>query len=54
MRHSLYWILPKRAAELELGVLRRAGEGDDVADVLHAGDEENQALETEAETSVRT
>ena len=37
---------------LELGRLRRAGERNDVADVLHAGDEEYQALETEAEAGM--
>ena len=37
---------------LEFGVLWRAGEGDDIADVLHAGDEEDEALETESETTV--
>ena len=36
--------------ELELCVLGGTGEGDDIADVLHAGDEENEALETETET----
>ena len=30
---------------LELGGLRRSREGDDVADVGHAGDEEHQTLE---------
>ena len=36
----------------ELAVLGRAGEGDDVADVGHAGHEEQQALEAQAETAV--
>ena len=39
-------------ASLELGIVRRARERDDVADVGHAGDEEEQALETEAEARV--
>lgn len=34
---------------LELGVLGGAGEGDDVTDVSHAGDEEDDALKAEAE-----
>ena len=37
---------------LELAVLGCAGEGNHVADVLHAGYEENQTLETETETCV--
>ena len=39
---------------LELAVLRCAREGNDVADVLHTCYEEYQALETEAETGMRT
>ena len=31
---------------LELGVLGSTGEGDDVADVLHTGNEEDKTLET--------
>ena len=38
---------------LELSTLGSTGEGDDVADVLHAGDEQNETLEAETETSVR-
>ena len=37
---------------LEFGSLGGAGEGNDVADVGHAGDEEHQALEAEAEASM--
>ena len=37
---------------LEFGGLGGAGEGDDVADVGHAGDEEHEALEAEAEAAV--
>jgi len=37
---------------LELGVLGSAREGDDIADVLHARDEEDEALEAEAEACV--
>src|SRR5690606_8021228 len=36
----------------DLGLLRGAGEGEDVADVLHAGDEEDEAFEAEAEAGV--
>ncbi len=46
----LYLLL---VAALELGGLRGAGEGDDVADVGHAGDKEQQALEAQAEAGVR-
>ena len=38
---------------LELGALRCAWEGDDVANVLHARDEEYEALEAQAEAGVR-
>ena len=38
---------------LELRVLRGARERDDVTDVLHAGDEEDQALEAQAEAGMR-
>ena len=37
---------------LELGALGSTGEGDDVADVLHAGDEEDQALEAQTEAGM--
>ena len=37
---------------LELGTLRSAGEGDDVADVLHASDEQDEAFEAQTETGV--
>ena len=37
---------------LKFGVFRSAGERDDVPDVGHAGDEEEQALETETEARV--
>lgn len=37
---------------LELCVLRCAWEGNDVANVLHACDEEDESLEAEAESSV--
>src|SRR5579871_4013999 len=40
------------SAPLELAVLGRAREGDDVADVGHAGGEQDQALEAEAEAGV--
>ena len=43
------FVLPAR---LELSTLRSTREGDDVADVLHAGDEEDETLEAEAETCV--
>ena len=39
---------------LELAVLGCAGEGNHVADVLHACHEENQTLETETETCMWT
>ena len=38
---------------LELCRFRRTGEGDDVADVLHAGDEEDQAFKAKAEACMR-
>ena len=38
--------------ELELGVVRRAREGDDVADVGHARHEQDEALEAQAEAAV--
>ena len=38
---------------LELSTLGSTGEGNDVADVLHTGNEQNEALETETETGVR-
>ena len=38
---------------LELSTLGSTGEGDDVADVLHTGNEQDETLETETETSVR-
>ena len=39
---------------LELSGLRRAREGNHVADVLHTGHEKHQAFEAETETGVRT
>src|SRR3954470_20724686 len=46
--------VPRRAGPQgsELGVARRAGEGDHVADVGHAGGVEDRPLETEAEPGV--
>ena len=41
-------------ATLEFSTLGSTREGNDVADVLHACDEQDEALETETETSVRT
>ena len=38
--------------DLELGTLGSTGEGDDVADVLHTGDEQDEALEAQAETGM--
>lgn len=38
---------------LELAVLRITGEGDHVADILHAGHKEYQTLKAETETRVR-
>src|SRR6266849_2429449 len=38
---------------LELRVPRRAGEGDDVADVLHAGEVHHHPLQTQPEAGVR-
>ena len=38
---------------LELGISRCAGEGNDVADICHAGDKEHQTLKSETETAVR-
>ena len=40
------------ARVLEFGRLRSTGEGYDVADVLHTGDEQDEALETETESGV--
>ena len=37
---------------LELSTLGSTGEGDDVTDVLHTGDEQDEALETETETGM--
>ena len=37
---------------LELSTLGSTGEGDNIADVLHTGDEQDETLETETETSV--
>ena len=39
---------------LELGVLRCSWERNDVADVLHSGDEKDEAFEAEAEAGVGT
>ena len=57
--HCWFFILfyPRRVRAgimvyLKLGGLGGAGEGDDVADVGHAGDEEQEALEAEAEAGV--
>ena len=41
-------------ATLEFSTFGSTGEGNDVADVLHACDKQDEALETETETSVRT
>ena len=41
-----------RVYRLEVGELGRAGEGDDVPDIGHAGDVEHEALEAEAEARV--
>jgi hypothetical protein len=41
-----------RSPVSELAVAGRPREGDDVADVAHAGDEHQQALETKAESGV--
>ena len=38
---------------LERSVVRGTGEGDDVADVLHTRDKEEQALKAKAEAGVR-
>lgn len=38
---------------LEFGAAWGAGEGDDVADIFHAGDELHDSFEAEAKTSVR-
>lgn len=46
------WFIPFATALLELCRLRRAWEGDDVANVLHAGNEEDEPFETQTETSV--
>lgn len=37
---------------LELGRFRCSGEGNDIADVLHTGDEEDEPFETETETGM--
>ena len=37
---------------LEISITRRAGEGNDVADVGHAGDKEQETLEAQAEAGV--
>ena len=39
---------------LEFCILWCSWEGDDIADVLHSGDEEDEALETETEACMRT
>lgn len=46
---SVWGMLPKG---LEFGVVGSAGEGDDVTDVGHAGHEEYETLEAEAESRV--
>ena len=46
-RRCLYYVL-------ELCVSGCTGEGDYIADVLHAGNEEQQTLETEAKTCMGT
>ena len=38
---------------LKVGILRGSGEWYDVADVLHAGDEEDESLESESESGMR-
>ncbi|MBO6188208.1 MAG: ABC transporter ATP-binding protein [Prevotella sp.] len=45
MRDGLLESVPETPAPLELGALGSTGEGDDVADVLHAGDEQDETLE---------
>ena len=44
---ALYYIIC--VSLLELSGLGGAWEGDDIADVLHAGDEEDESFETETE-----
>ena len=39
--------------DLEVAIVGSTGEGDDVADVLHACDEENETFEAESKTTVR-
>lgn len=41
-----------RDGMLELSTLGSTGEGNDVTDVLHTGDEQDKALETETETGM--
>ena len=50
--HSPLEFLYVFARVLEFGRLRSAGEGNDVADVLHTGDEQDETLETETESGV--
>ena len=38
---------------LELGALGSTGEGNDVADVLHTGDEQDETLEAQSEPGMR-
>lgn len=44
--------VPPELLCLEVGRFGRAGEGDYVADVLHASDEEDETLEAETEARV--
>ena len=41
------------ATALELAILWSAREGDDIADVLHTRNKQDEALETETETCMR-
>ena len=52
MRDGLLEVAAPEDASLELSTLGSTGEGDDVTDVLHAGDEQDETLEAETETSV--
>ena len=46
--------MKKHPKSLEIRHTRGAGERNDVADILHTGHKENQTLEAEAKTTVRT
>ena len=49
-----FWAFSPYLNHLELCVLRSTWERNHVTDVLHTCNKENQALETETETSMRT